>query len=1283
VKISGKIRERNGDPIHGLTVELLDTKLEHADRLGKILTTEEGRFAFAFDPEEFADLFSARPHLILRVRDRWGNLIYTAKKTMPWKPGLKDLNLLLESGDLREHLRIPTTWQRVSGPLVPKERLGDIEAAINLLAPPGTPGNNRYRRAAFCPGPDIMRFDTLVEDAFEVLAGNTQAAGRFTKSLRLLERDRPNYISSSETLSHKGVSSHHGERTADSHPSKMANAADPEEIANLERWLKALGDTDQDIHSDKPAQLVPEERWVPVALAAAYSGISESGSPYRYLSILSDQICGFGMLGDVWDAARDALGGNPASLKYFRTLLDQMGLDCGPDDGPLPPWPEPKPRPNPCPGPWPPEPDGEIPLLDPNEIELIHCLIESRLVVVNELSPPYHIDSILPQPVCAGAVIEIRGFGFGHQPGLVYFATIGGNRVAVVPQTWSDTYIQLQVPVRATCGDLLIRPFPVRRVARTCGRHIDVYGAGTGDTYFWGTEADIHSFTVNGRSGSTRVDPGSTITLAWDVCPHINVVTDLEIREGNNVLASLPQVVPVGTHQFVLQNYTSTTLVECRLTAINPCSAQPVISVIRVRVTRLADLTVDGIEVTQGLQFYHADQHLTDPRDRDLDNNLRLVQDKLAWVRVYVRSGMDPQFDMGQVQGVTAELLVDRISGGVPTRVGTFYPINRDQMITAQANPNYADERGDLDSSLNFILPAAEMRGRLQITAVLDPNGAIDEVNKVNNRRSVIVPVNLQQTLRAAVILIGYSGPDAAGNPRVIPPPTEMDMQATLPYTFLTYPISQVAQTRVIGEFTQHEPLTDVCPEPPGACGCSPNWDQLLSDLLMFPMNDGNQAGWIYCGVLVPGIPIRPVRGCGGGGLAVFPVGEGQTAAHEMAHAIGLMHAPCGGPANVDPAYPAYEPYDPPNIPGGCIGEYGLDIIRGDVYPPNTHDFMSYCGDGWVSVHTFRQLIFNVTLNPLGGPLGASVIGGGGAMVESRPDGPVPLLDLIGTVDEAGTIELISVARVTARYRDHPGAPSGLQVQLVDRSGRVLAADRVYLPSVCCGADAPFAPPFHFLANLPDIKGAAAIVFKRGNEEVYRRSAPAREPVLRNFRARSNKSKRTTILSWNFEHATDTEPQFWLQASSDGGQTWRGVQVGLRGERAELDLNTLPGGKMILRLLGHDGFYTATATTTVNLPPAAPEAVILHPPDGAAIALGAPLRLWGAGVSAHDGTLSGKALTWSSDKQGELGAGNEVWTSALKPGRHRLRLRVNDSGDRTAQSEIKVTIRKSEGENFP
>jgi hypothetical protein len=58
---------------------------------------------------------------------------------------------------------------------------------------------------------------------------------------------------------------------------------------------------------------------------------------------------------------------------------------------------------------------------------------------------------------------------------------------------------------------------------------------------------------------------------------------------------------------------------------------------------RLFGIFIDGVEVTQAIQYGRTKDHLTDPADRGPDNSIRLVADKPAYVRVYVRTLMAPE----------------------------------------------------------------------------------------------------------------------------------------------------------------------------------------------------------------------------------------------------------------------------------------------------------------------------------------------------------------------------------------------------------------------------------------------------------------------------------------------------------------------------------------------------------------------------------------------------------------------------------------------------------------
>jgi hypothetical protein len=79
------------------------------------------------------------------------------------------------------------------------------------------------------------------------------------------------------------------------------------------------------------------------------------------------------------------------------------------------------------------------------------------------------------------------------------------------------------------------------------------------------------------------------------------------------------------------------------------------------------------------------------------------------------------------------------------------------------------------------------------------------------------------------------------------------------------------------------------------------------------------------------------------------PSGSSRTMVHEIGHNQGLSHVYCpgGGAAGPDPAYP-YE--------DGKIGVYGFGIRNFHMYTPSaSHDYMSYCGNSWVSDWTWNK----------------------------------------------------------------------------------------------------------------------------------------------------------------------------------------------------------------------------------------------------------------------------------------------------------------------------------------
>jgi hypothetical protein len=271
----------------------------------------------------------------------------------------------------------------------------------------------------------------------------------------------------------------------------------------------------------------------------------------------------------------------------------------------------------------------------------------------------------------------------------------------------------------------------------------------------------------------------------------------------------------------------------------------------------------------------------------------------------------------------------------------------------------YAGTRGAIGETLNFVIPAGQMTGHLRLTARA-------AMGSFNAESTIDITVTLRQTLRLAGVMISYNGPSstAPGAPNLsLAAPTLADLQNMSGSALTLFPVESTAAFRTAGSLVQSVPLQNTTFP---TAGCGPAWDPLLARVVNARTADGNQPGWIYYGLLPSGTPMGPVGGCGGGGVAVGPINQPLTLAHEAGHAACFKHAPSGGAPNPDGAYPAYEPYDPAGTPQGSIGEYGLDVNNGSVASPATfRDIMGYANPKWISPYHYGRLVNGAVLNPV------------------------------------------------------------------------------------------------------------------------------------------------------------------------------------------------------------------------------------------------------------------------------------------------------------------------------
>jgi hypothetical protein len=291
-----------------------------------------------------------------------------------------------------------------------------------------------------------------------------------------------------------------------------------------------------------------------------------------------------------------------------------------------------------------------------------------------------------------------------------------------------------------------------------------------------------------------------------------------------------------------------------------------------------------------------------------------------------------------------------------------------------------------------------------------------------------------------------------------VPVVTEVQLERMRSMLLSTYPVARV-------QISVREPVdlgVEVSPEGPG-------WAEALGLLLGLRMADEVAPNVYYYGVFSPAPAFREY--CRGGcttGLSLVAthpddevvrgsVGVGWTTdlmpgtfIHELGHAHGRLHAPCGSPDpdSIDPDYP---------YPEGTIGTWGYALGDRRLRGPDSKDFMGYCHPVWVSDYTYRALFERIRrVNQSAGALKALR-----ARAENRSFWRMLLL---------GPNALTLGERI-ALAQEPRGAP--VKVLRLDRQGQVIARVRAHFYEF---GDLPGGIVF-----LPDseVRGAAIAVSGR------------------------------------------------------------------------------------------------------------------------------------------------------------------------------------------------------------
>jgi hypothetical protein len=276
---------------------------------------------------------------------------------------------------------------------------------------------------------------------------------------------------------------------------------------------------------------------------------------------------------------------------------------------------------------------------------------------------------------------------------------------------------------------------------------------------------------------------------------------------------------------------------------------------------------------------------------------------------------------------------------------------------------------------------------------------------------------------------------------------------------------------------------------------------------------------------------------------------------------------------------------------------------------------------------------------------------------------PEPRISIIAVMASERELEVTSVMRVHTRASTFGTRSTELTAALLGSEGEPLAQAslRELRSQASCGCsgsrdgdDAGF--PRVVQALVPDVGTGAALVIRRGEQELWSVRAPSRPPRIGRFTAKPDRDR--LRVAWSVE----TEPEsseLWLQWSGDRGETWNALATGLDGREAELDVAHLPAGIIMLRLLAGDGFHTtASESVRVELAERSPALSILTPHEGQVLVAGGSMRLWAA-ITHGDGGPGRDPVKARWQLDGEA-IGEDLDTFIVVPsaGEHRLELEV-------------------------
>ncbi len=616
------------------------------------------------------------------------------------------------------------------------------------------------------------------------------------------------------------------------------------------------------------------------------------------------------------------------------------------------------------------------------------------------------------------------------------------------------------------------------------------------------------------------------------------------------------------------------------------------------------------MEVNQGIASNPGRLPFPGETVNGLGSSVPILPGKNTLVRAYLFA------DGETAAGYTSELYlkVERRDGSL--RTFTIPPNGGASTITPPVWPGSsgsADElaykmRTDLTGTLNYIIPEGFIEDARWLELGLHKNGGA-----VTGR--VQITLGTPSGVGINAFLISYRG-----GPR---PPTSAP-ETIASYLRTTYPVSdvKVLSTRNITIFDGAWILSKC----DGALW--ELWNGFGGDDA--PNRGGFEIAHINPTVGIISEPLGDANGCAYvgdaadidyriGGTSVTRV-LGDTAAQEIGHSLGLVHAGNDhGESDGGDAEPW--PYPHGGISGSRFGDFGLTAAattapsavnagqwRVSLVDPcpvgddltkrrpcsdhsiQAHDFMSYGSSStpipefttgrnrWVSPLTYsrlhRAIAFAETQEERGDLGGVFASDTATTAEPARVDSILVGIE----ISEDGDVTMSPLFRKavpTTMLADDQGSYS---LNLYNDAGRLLSSTGFDVKH-----STSHVSPSH-VANIavPFVPGVAEVAVLRDGVQVQAVQASAHTPTVEVHAPNGGEilAEGTTVVRWEGSDADGDDLTYLVQYSPDGGTSWQGIGMTGPGDPTELDVtiaDMIPGRRGLIRVVASDGVNLAVA----------------------------------------------------------------------------------------------------------